>query len=83
MHSMVKIVCKILTNHLGPELHNLVSNSQSAFISERSVHDNFLFVQNVIKEAHKKKRPLLFLKLDIATAFNSVNWSYLIEVLRV
>jgi mannosylglycoprotein endo-beta-mannosidase len=38
-------------------------------------------VKNVTKDAHAKKAPLLFLKLDIANAFDSVNWGYLLRVL--
>jgi hypothetical protein len=35
----------------------------------------------VIKKAHKKKNPLIFLKLDIAKAFDSVNWGFLLQVM--
>jgi mannosylglycoprotein endo-beta-mannosidase len=66
MHSVAKILCKLLANRLAPELKNLVSASQSAFIKGRSIQDNFLYVKNVIKRAHKKKAPLIFLKLDIS-----------------
>jgi hypothetical protein len=40
-----------------------------------------LYVKNVIKKAHKTKTPLIFLKLDIAKAFDSLNWGFLIQVL--
>lgn len=82
MHSVAKIACKILATRLAPELPRLISASQSAFIKGRSIQDNFLYVQNVVKEAHSKNLPLLFLKLDIAKAFDSVNWGYLLDVLK-
>jgi hypothetical protein len=81
LHSVTKILCKIMANRLAPELHNLVSLGQSAFIKVRSIQENFLYVRNVIKKAHKKKSPLLFLKLDIAKAFDSLNWGFLLQVL--
>jgi mannosylglycoprotein endo-beta-mannosidase len=81
MHSAAKILCKLLANRLAPELSNLVSSGQSAFIKGRSIQDNFLYVRNVIKKAHKKKAPLLFLKLDIAKAFDSLKWGFLLRVL--
>jgi mannosylglycoprotein endo-beta-mannosidase len=82
MHSVAKILCKVLAIRLAPEFHRLISQSQSAFIKGRSIQDNFLYVKNVIKEAHVKKHPLVFLKLDIAKAFDSVNWGYLLKVLE-
>jgi mannosylglycoprotein endo-beta-mannosidase len=82
MHSAAKILCKMMANRLAPELQHLVSPGQSAFIKGRSIQDNFLYVRNVIKKAHKTKLPLVFLKLDIAKAFDSLKWGYLLRVLR-
>lgn len=82
MHSTSKILCKMLVMRLAPELNALVSPNQSAFIKGRCIHDNFLDVRSVIKEAHCKKQPLVFMKLDIAKAFDSVNWGYIIEVMQ-
>lgn len=82
MHSVAKIVCKMLASRLAPELPMLVSANQSAFIKGRSIQDNFLYVQNVIREANRRKKSLIFLKLDIAKAFDSVRWDFLFEVLQ-
>jgi hypothetical protein len=71
----------MMANRLTPELGKLVSCTQNAFIKKRSMHDNFLHVQQLIKELHRKKVPALFVKLDVSKAFDSVNWSYLLEVL--
>lgn len=83
MHSFAKIVAKLLANRLAPKLDELVSQSQSAFIRKRAIHDNVLFVQNMIKSFHRKKKPTLFLKVDISKAFDTVNWAYLLEVLQI
>jgi hypothetical protein len=81
MHSAAKILCKLLANRLAPELHKLVKPGQSAFVRGRSIQDNFIYVRNVVKRAHKKKSPLIFLKLDIAKSFDSLNWGFLLSVL--
>lgn len=81
--SMAKILSKLLANRLSSCLSDIISRNQSAFIKKRSIHDNFLYTQNLIRELHKNKRPSLFLKLDIAKAFDSVSWSYLMELLEV
>lgn len=81
IHSFAKLISKILANCLSSEISKLVSINQSAFIKKRCIHDNFVYVQQVIKDLHKRKVPSLFIKLDISKAFDSVNWSYLIDIL--
>jgi hypothetical protein len=72
----------LLAARLAPELKYLVSRAQSAFIKKRSIQDNFLYAQNLIRSLHRSKKASLFLKLDIAKAFDSVRWDYLLEVLN-
>jgi mannosylglycoprotein endo-beta-mannosidase len=81
-HSFAKLPSKLLANRLAPYLSDLVSRQQSAFIKKCSIHDNFLFTQNLIKALNRAKCPVLFLKLDIAKAFDSVRWDFLLEVLQ-
>ena len=80
MHSVAKIVCKMMANRLAPHLLDMIPNSQSAFIKTRSIHDNYIYVRNAIKLLHSKKKPCLFLKLDIAGAFDTVSWEYMLEL---
>jgi len=82
IHSIAKIFAKLLANRLALLLDSLVSKCQSAFIKRRSIHDNFLYVQNTVRAMQKMKLPTLFLKLDIHKAFDTVSWSYLLEVLQ-
>jgi hypothetical protein len=82
MHSFAKIISKTLANRLAPRLNELVSHNQSAFVRKRAIHDNFLFVQNMVKFLHRNKKQCLFVKVDISKAFDSVSWPYLLEVLQ-
>jgi mannosylglycoprotein endo-beta-mannosidase len=50
MHSVAKIVSKMMANRLAPCLHTMIPHSQSAFIKTRSIHDNFLYVKNAVKD---------------------------------
>lgn len=70
-----------MANRLAPELPYLISMNQSAFIKKRSIHDNFIYVQELIKELHRSRTPALFIKLDIAKAFDTVSWPFLLEVM--
>lgn len=49
VHSFAKIISKILANRLAPELSHIISANQSAFLKKRSIHDNFVYVQQLIK----------------------------------
>lgn len=82
IRSFAKLVTKIMANRLAPLLPNLVSTNQSAFVRGRNIHDNFLFVQQMVKGLHRKKEAHILLKLDISKAFDSVSWSFLLEVLQ-
>jgi hypothetical protein len=81
IHSFAKLIAKILANRLAPLLSSLVATNQSAFVCGRCIHDNYMLVQQTIKSLHKHKVPSLFLKLDISKAFDSVSWSFLLEIL--
>jgi hypothetical protein len=80
-HSFVKIISKLLANRVAPELDHLISLNQTAFIKKRCIHDNFVYVQQVIKELHKRKIPSLFIKLDISKAFDAMSWPYLLSIM--
>jgi retron-type reverse transcriptase len=81
IHSFAKIVSKLLATRLGPKMESLISANQTTFIKRRTIHDNFMYVQEVIKDLHKKKIPALFIKLDISKVFDSVNWPYLLHIM--
>lgn len=55
INSLAKIITKILADRLAPRLDELVSSCQKAFIKKRCIHDNFVYVQNVIRALHKAK----------------------------
>jgi hypothetical protein len=57
-HSFAKLITKILSNRLGPQLDDLISMNQSALIRKRCLHDNFMFVQQAIRQLHRKKPQL-------------------------
>jgi hypothetical protein len=41
-----------------------------------------MLVQQTAKFLHRGKEPRVMLKLDIARAFDSVSWGFLMEILR-
>lgn len=63
-------------------MNSLISNSQSAFIKKRSIHDNFMYVRNLAHKFHQTNTTTLLLKLNIAKAFDLVRWDYLLDLCR-
>ncbi|XP_071685018.1 uncharacterized protein [Lolium perenne] len=82
IHIFAKLVVKTLATRLAPRMESLVDRNQCAFIRKRCIHDNFMFVQQTARFLHRMKEPRVMLKLDIARAFDSVSWGFLVEVLR-
>lgn len=81
IHSFGKLITKCLANRLAVVLDDLVRHNQTAFIKGRRIHDNFRTVRLSCKAIHAKRKPCVLLKIDIAKAFDSVAWSFLLEVL--
>ena len=82
IHSFGKLVTKCMANRLAGVLDRLVLRNQSAFIKGRSIHDNFQAVQLACKAVHATKKPCVLLKIDIAKAFDTVSWEFLLDVLQ-
>lgn len=66
IHLIGKLFAKALSLRLAPRLGGMVSSNQSVFIAGRSIHDNFLLVQQTARLLHNLKVPRMLLKLDIA-----------------
>uniref|UniRef100_A0A453M9C0 Reverse transcriptase domain-containing protein n=1 Tax=Aegilops tauschii subsp. strangulata TaxID=200361 RepID=A0A453M9C0_AEGTS len=66
IHLLAKLFAKVLSLRLAPKMGRLISVNQSAFIAGRTVHDNFLLVQQTARLLHNLKAPRILLKLDIA-----------------
>ncbi|WVZ79919.1 LOW QUALITY PROTEIN: hypothetical protein U9M48_027442 [Paspalum notatum var. saurae] len=72
IHSISKLLTKVLSVRLAPKLKDLISCNQSAFIKTRSIHYNFHAIQLTCKLLHRKRVPAVLLKVDLARAFDSI-----------
>ncbi|GJV18249.1 putative RNA-directed DNA polymerase, eukaryota, reverse transcriptase zinc-binding domain protein [Tanacetum coccineum] len=77
-----KVVTKILANRLALVISDLVSNTQSAFISGRQILDGPFILDEILNWCKRKKKKAMFFKVDFAKAYDSVRWDYLIDVLE-
>lgn len=82
IHSIAKLVSKVLSMRLAAVIDKIISPAQTAFQRKKCIHDSYLYVQNTVRNLHRTKTPALLLKLDIARAFDSVSWEYIMELLQ-
>ncbi|RVW52750.1 putative ribonuclease H protein [Vitis vinifera] len=79
---LYKLLAKVLANRLKKVIGKVVSIAQNAFVMGRQILDAFLIANEVIDSWQKKKAKGLICKLDIEKAYDSINWNFLMKVLK-
>jgi hypothetical protein len=80
-----KIVVKCLVNRIKTTMHDVISESQSAFVGGRLIFDNVMAGFEVLHTMKRKRfgnGKYASLKLDMAKAFDRVEWAYLESMMR-
>ncbi|GJU05487.1 RNA-directed DNA polymerase, eukaryota, reverse transcriptase zinc-binding domain protein [Tanacetum coccineum] len=72
----------IRANRLAKVTASVISPNQSAFIEGRQILDGCLIANKIIKMASIEKLKLLLFKDDFKKAFDSVNWNFLLDIMR-
>lgn len=79
-----KCIAKILASRVQAILPGLISPCQSAFIKGKSIVDNILLMQEVVKNYHKNEgSPRCAIKMDIMKAYDSVDWAFLFDIMSL
>nr|GEV03112.1 RNA-directed DNA polymerase, eukaryota [Tanacetum cinerariifolium] len=77
-----KVITKVLANRLVSVILDLVSDTQSAFVSRRQILDDPFILDEILNWCKRKKKQAMFFKVDFAKAYDSVRWDYLLDVLE-
>lgn len=77
-----KTITKIIANKPVFVTPNLVDSTQCAFLEERMMSEHILLAQQLIRQYGRKTcTPRCMLKVDIRKAFDTVSWSFILELL--
>ncbi|GKB97469.1 cysteine-rich receptor-like protein kinase [Tanacetum coccineum] len=77
-----KVLSKILVACLSHVIHKLIRKNQTAFISGRQILDGIMVANEIVNYAKKEGINLLLLKVDFEKAFDSINWIFLLGVMK-
>ncbi|KAL0300287.1 UNVERIFIED_CONTAM: hypothetical protein Sangu_3129900 [Sesamum angustifolium] len=79
-----KTIAKIIVKRMQLVLHLLIDYSQNAFVPGRNISDNILLAQELLAGYNQARLPpRSTIKVDIQKAYDSVEWDFLIEVLKL
>ena len=76
-----KFISKLIADKLKKGLFDLILEKQSGFVAGRKFFDGFVISIEVIHSMAKSKEKVMFIKLDMAKAYDRVRWSFLQRVL--
>ncbi|KAG7578526.1 Reverse transcriptase domain [Arabidopsis thaliana x Arabidopsis arenosa] len=80
---LYKVISKILANRLKELLPEIILSNQTAFVKDRLLMENVLLASELVKDYHKEDiSPRCAMKIDISKAFDSVQWSFLLNTLQ-
>ncbi|KAL0293691.1 UNVERIFIED_CONTAM: hypothetical protein Scaly_3136600 [Sesamum calycinum] len=83
-NTLYKAITKILVKRLQRVLPLMIDHSQNAFVPGRSISDNILLAQELLAGYNQARLPArCMLKVDIQKAYDSVEWDFLLETLRL
>ena len=78
-----KVISKITPNRLNCTLPRCISYKQSSFVKDKLFVENLLLANEIVNDYHMEDvSPRCAMKIDIAKAFDSVHWHFLLNTLR-
>ena len=81
-NSIYLIIAKVLANRLREVLDGLISPFRSAFIPRRQMIDSVVLAEEMVAAWRRSGTAGFMWKVDLAKAYDSIDWRFLWNVLR-
>ncbi|XP_018435547.2 uncharacterized protein LOC108807802 [Raphanus sativus] len=83
LNTQYKLISKLISNRLKAILPSIILPNQTAFVKDRLILENILLASEVLNGYHRESTvPKMTLKVDIAKAFDSVRWDFVLSTLQ-
>eukprot|EP00253_Pinus_taeda_P028390 PITA_28390 len=76
-----KIISKVVANRLKTLFPSLVSGEQFGYVEGRQILNNIIQAHEVVHSLTSKRKVGMVMQLDIAKAYDKMNWIYIRKVL--
>ena len=81
-NTIYKCISKIIAARIKQCIPEIISPSQSDFVQGRSIANNVLITQDLVINYHRDNGPpRCALKIDIKKAYDTINWSCIMDIL--
>lgn len=82
-NTIYKVISKLLVARMKPIIPAITVKNQTAFVKGRLLVENALLAGKLVHGYHHSKGPKrITIKVDIAKAFDTLNWDFLFSFLR-
>ncbi|XP_074299186.1 uncharacterized protein LOC141630235 [Silene latifolia] len=74
---LYKVISKVLCTRLSSVLPSIISKNQGGFVKGRSIAENILICQDLVRLYNRKAvSPRCLMKIDLKKAYDSVHWDF-------
>lgn len=83
LNATYKVIAKLLARRLESLLPEMIQENQTAFVKKRQIMENVLLASELVQGYNNNgisKRGMI--KIDFQKAFNSIEWSFSLDILR-
>lgn len=77
-----KIITKLIVEQLKPWLGRLILEEQGGFVAGRQILDGVIIATQTIHSMASSKEKAMFIKLDMAKAYDHAKWAFLFKLLE-